>query len=214
MKRVLAVTCSTRYTGSHTRSLTSYFLNELSSKCGPLDVDELDLMSDPPSPMNELASAAMYLPPDQITEEMAEALAKSDELCLRLRTADAIVFAVPMYNFGMPSVFKCFIDNVVRSGVTFSVDPEHGYRGLLCGRPTLAILTMGSDFSADSPFVRHNHLTPHVESILEFLGLRDTSDIVEAQNTHHSDAAVSDQSLYSARKQLTAVVDRWLLTLP
>jgi FMN-dependent NADH-azoreductase len=45
-------------------------------------------------------------------EAERQALALSDALIEKLRTADFYVFAVPMYNFSIPSTFKAYIDQI------------------------------------------------------------------------------------------------------
>jgi FMN-dependent NADH-azoreductase len=47
-------------------------------------------------------------------------LALSDALIRELVTADIIVLADPMYNFGIPSTLNAWIDHVVRAGSTFT----------------------------------------------------------------------------------------------
>ena len=41
------------------------------------------------------------------------------QLIAELSAADVYVFGIPMYNFSVPGVFKSYIDQVVRAGVTF-----------------------------------------------------------------------------------------------
>ena len=49
----------------------------------------------------------------------ADALARSDALIDELVAADVVVIAAPMYNFGIPSALKAWIDHVARAGRTF-----------------------------------------------------------------------------------------------
>ncbi len=59
-------------------------------------------------------------------------MALDDALIAELKTADAIVLGVPMYNFGVPASLKNWIDAVSRAGVTFrysEMGPEGSSRG-------------------------------------------------------------------------------------
>ena len=73
----------------------------------------------------------MYTPAESRTPAQVEALKLSDELIGELQAADVYVFGVPMYNFSVPSVFKAYIDQVVRAGVTFN---PANYQGLLLNK--------------------------------------------------------------------------------
>src|SRR4051812_39115588 len=44
----------------------------------------------------------------------------SDELIEELLASDLLVIATPMWNFGIPSALKAWVDHVVRAGKTFS----------------------------------------------------------------------------------------------
>ncbi|MDH6147703.1 FMN-dependent NADH-azoreductase [Paraburkholderia sp. WSM4179] len=57
--------------------------------------------------------------------------ASSDALYARLLAAVALVFAMPMYNWSMPSAFKAFIDSITRTGVTYLHTEDGGIVGQL-----------------------------------------------------------------------------------
>jgi Acyl carrier protein phosphodiesterase len=51
----------------------------------------------------------------------------SDALIAELKAADIIVFAVPMYNFSVPSTLRAYFDHIARKGVTFRyTEPRSG----------------------------------------------------------------------------------------
>ena len=60
--------------------------------------------------------AAMATPADELTGAQRTAVALSDTLIAELEAADTIVFALPMYNFSIPSTLKAWIDHVARRG--------------------------------------------------------------------------------------------------
>ena len=47
------------------------------------------------------------------------------ELIAELFAHDVIVVSVPMYNFGIPSTLKAYIDNIVRVGTNFGLGRDH-----------------------------------------------------------------------------------------
>ena len=53
------------------------------------------------------------------------------EVTQRFIDADEYVFAVPMWNGGIPYKLKQYIDIITQPGLLFGFDPEAGYSGLL-----------------------------------------------------------------------------------
>ncbi|WP_198293033.1 NAD(P)H-dependent oxidoreductase [Methylobacterium sp. WSM2598] len=79
-------------------------------------------------------------------------LRESDVLAAELIAADLVVAGVPMYNFGIPSPLKAWIDNVVRVGPTFGFDrtrPGEPYWPMLEPGKRLVILTARGDHGDD-----------------------------------------------------------------
>src|SRR4051812_48499560 len=56
---------------------------------------------------------------DTRTPEQQAVVAFSDALINEVRAADLIVIGLPLYNFGVPSQLKAWIDHVARAGETF-----------------------------------------------------------------------------------------------
>jgi len=128
--KVLHIDASARVEGSHSRSLSSYFIDSLRQHGVSAAVDRLDLAAEPPKHFGVLETAAISIPKADHTPEMRAAIAPSDALVARVLAADAMVIGTPIYNFGMPSTLKAFFDHVSRNGVTCLAD-ETGMSGLL-----------------------------------------------------------------------------------
>ncbi len=93
-------------------------------------------------------------------------VARSDELIRELQQADELVIGAPMYNFGIPSQLKSWIDHVARAGVTFrytSAGPE----GLLDIARTTVISTRGGRYAGTEQDLQ----APYLRQVLGFLGL-------------------------------------------
>lgn len=108
--------------GSHTRRLSSRFVRRWQLLRPQDAVTYRDVASCPPRPVTGEWVHAAFTPPAQRAPWMRRALAESDALVDELVAADLIVIGVPMYNFGMPSTLKAWIDNIVRVGRTFGFD--------------------------------------------------------------------------------------------
>jgi NAD(P)H-dependent FMN reductase len=127
--RVLFVTASPRGE-SHSVDLAQAFLDTYCRALPDVEVDRLNTFTDLPSFGAQHVSAKMAViarepVPEAASHNWAEVLAVAD----RVRAADTLLFAVPMWNGGIPWSLKLFIDVVTQPGVAFSFDPSTGYTG-------------------------------------------------------------------------------------
>ena len=104
--KLLHVDASPKGATSCSRALSRHFVDRLRDGLGRLSVDHLDLATNPPQHVTEAFVSAAYTPSDLRTPEMCSALASSDALCARVLAADALLFAMPMHNWTMPSALK------------------------------------------------------------------------------------------------------------
>ena len=92
----------------------------------------------------------------------------SDALIDELKRADVLVLGLPMYNFGVPSTLKAYIDHIARAGATFKYT-EKGPVGLLTGKKAYVFATRGGLY-AGTPL---DTQTAYVRDMLRFLGIDD-----------------------------------------
>ena len=97
--------------------------------------------------------------------ETAAAAAVMDEFL----AADVIVIGAPMYNFGIPSQLKAWIDRVAVAGKTFRYTAE-GPQGLAGGKKVIVAATYGGMHPADSG---RNFVEPYLRQVFGFLGIDD-----------------------------------------
>jgi FMN-dependent NADH-azoreductase len=74
----------------------------------------------------------------------------------RFNAADIYLFAVPMWNAGVPWVLKHLIDTITQPSMCFGFDPSSGYQPLVKGRAIVvytsgvyqpgAAMSFGADF--------------------------------------------------------------------
>lgn len=97
--------------------------------------------------------------------EVAAAAAVMEEFL----AADVIVIGAPMYNFGIPSQLKAWIDRVAVAGKTFRYTAE-GPQGLAGGKQVIVAATYGGMHPADSG---RNFVEPYLRQVFGFLGIDD-----------------------------------------
>ncbi|MBM0107754.1 FMN-dependent NADH-azoreductase [Steroidobacter sp. S1-65] len=128
-----------------------------------------DLASDPVPHLTAERFQAFLSPPEARTLEQSAAAEYSDALIAELKAADTIVFAVPMYNFSVPSTLRAYFDHIARAGVTFSYTAS-GPEGLLKGKKAYVFITRGGIYpdAADTQ-------TPYLKQFLGFIGITDVT---------------------------------------
>lgn len=177
MAHLLHLDSSPRGERSHSRRLTREFV-EIWQQAHPDDtVTYRDIGRNPIPHVDEPAIAAAYTPPTQHTPELQVAIRLSDQLVDEFLAADYYVMGIPMYNFSVPSVFKAYIDQIVRPGRTFNYDPndlENPYKPLVHGK-TMFVITArgGSGFDPGQPYEAFNHQDPYLRTAFGFMGVTD-----------------------------------------
>jgi FMN-dependent NADH-azoreductase len=175
--RVLFVTASPREE-SHSVRLAEAFLDTYRSAVPDVEVDRLNTFTDLPSFDARLVSAKMAViarapVPEAASKKWAEVL----EVAARVQAADTLLFAVPMWNGGIPWSLKLFIDVVTQPGVAFSFDPSTGYTGLLAGRRAVVAYTSRVYAHGVPPAFGVDHQSTYFEWWLRYCGIDDIHEL-------------------------------------
>ena len=111
---------------------------------------------------------AFLAKPGERSVEQRAVVEYSDALIDELKRADVLVLGLPMYNFGVPSTLKAYIDHIARAGATFKYT-EKGPVGLLTGKKAYVFATRGGLY-AGTPL---DTQTAYLRDMLRFLGIDD-----------------------------------------
>ncbi|WP_232410976.1 FMN-dependent NADH-azoreductase [Methylophilus sp. 5] len=193
--------------------LSAYFVEQLKQQLTGLEVDYLDLSENTPPHISGDFAKATYTPADQRTVAMKETLAYSDQLCARVMMSDLLVFAMPMYNFSMPSSFKAFIDNLVRTNLTYTFNADGSTSGTLTRQKVIFITSRGADLRPGlSPWSHMDALTPALKAPFAFMGV-EAPWFVDAQPLQFSDQSAREAALNRAYADLNSVASTWATQL-
>ena len=206
--KIFHVDSSAKRERSNSRALSRQFIENLRAEGVEVEIDYLDVTVDTPPHVTEAFAIATYHAEHERTDAMRATLAPSDALCKRLLEADALVFAMPMYNWSMPSVFKAFIDSVTRPGITYKMDAEGNIVGQLNRQKVLFITTRGADLRPGNVFSSMDALTPALKAAFAFIGV-DAPEFVDAQPLQFSDQAARAEALKRAQADLSGVAAEW-----
>ncbi|MGY4395473.1 FMN-dependent NADH-azoreductase [Sphingomonas sp. UYAg733] len=173
--RLLYVEASPRSSGSASRRLGQAFVRRLEERDSGIHIDRLDLWNTDLPEFDGAVIAAKYakLAGRAMTTGESEAWSLIAAMVERVSSADRIVIATPMWNFGIPYKLKHWIDLITQPGFTFTFDPKTGYSPLLNPRPTLILLSSAGDYRSGASWNRPDLATPYLKAALSFIGLSD-----------------------------------------
>ena len=89
--------------------------------------------------------------------------------------ADTLVMGAPMYNFGIPSQLKAWIDRISIAGKTFRYTPEGRPEGLAGDKRVIIAISRGGFYEEGSAM---EHVETYLRGVLGFLGI--TPEFVHA----------------------------------
>jgi FMN-dependent NADH-azoreductase len=154
---------SIRTEGSHSRQIADIVQQEWRNAhpSDPVINREIGIE---PLPSNAWATSvfARYTAEEDRSPEQREAVALAATLADELAAADALLFAVPLYNFGVSQHFKTWVDLVV-------TDPRMSAAGdpVIAGRPAVLATVHGGAYGAGTPREGWDHATGWMRRILE-----------------------------------------------
>lgn len=171
MKKILHIISSPNGKNSFSTRLGNAIVEKLTATSPDSTVQVHDLTKHPFPHLEEATLAAFYTPVEQQTPESRQALKNSDEAIAQLKEADFIVIGAPLWNFGIPSVLKAWVDHIARAGVTFKYD-ETGAEGLIKGKKVYVAMASGGIYSS-GPYQAMDFVSSYLKGLLGFLGMTD-----------------------------------------
>jgi len=194
MKKILHIISSPKTESSHSLQLGRSIIERLQTVYPGSTVTENKLTDTAFPHLSQDQLTSIFTPEENRTAANKEALRRSDEVINQLLDADIIVIGAPMYNFGIPSSLKAWIDHIVRSGVTFRYD-EKGATGMLQDKQVFLAVTSGMLYS-EGPLQSLNFVTPHLKAVLGFVGITDITVVhAEGINLPHIKEAALEKAL-------------------
>jgi FMN-dependent NADH-azoreductase len=131
--------------------------------------------------------SANYTPRVSRTHRQNEILKLSSELITELTDADEYVIGMPMHNFGPPSIFKLWVDQIVTPSTLLE-------RPLAGKRATFAIAA-GRIYAPGSPDSNKNYLVPWLRTVFGSLGMNDMQFVI-ADGTKRVHSGELDRAIF------------------
>jgi len=167
--KLLHVDSSILGQGSVSRTLSAEIAAAQVALHPGLEVSYRDLAAVPLGHLSgaHLAAAQGAVPADAAIErDLVQGEAMLDEFL----AADIVVVGAPMYNFGVPSQLKAWIDRLAVAGKTFRYTAE-GPQGLAGGKKVIIASARGGFYGAGTPAAVWEHQESYLGSVFNFFGI-------------------------------------------
>ena len=169
---------SIRVEGSHSREIADVVEQEWRNAHPEEPIVRRHIGVEPiPAMAWATAVSAGRTPEESRSDEQRAALALAATLTDELVAADALLFAVPLYNFGVSQHFKAWVDTVI-------TDPRMaaGAEPILAGKPAVLVTVRGGSYGTGTPREGWDHATGWMKRILEDVWRLDLN-VVESEFT-------------------------------
>ncbi len=122
--------------------------------------------------------------------------------------ADVVVIGAPMYNFGVPSTLKAWIDRIAVAGKTFRYG-ANGAEGLAGGRKRVIIASSrGGFYSAGTAGAAADFQEAYLRQVFGFLGVTDIEFVraegVNISPEHKAQALAAAHAAIGANERIAA----------
>lgn len=175
MKRLLYVKASPRGERSRSGAIADRLLDGLREARPGLEVETLELFEADLPAFDREAIEGRYarLVGGPVEPEQALAWGRLEEWGAHFLSFDAWLFAVPMWNFGVPYRLKQYIDVLTHPGITFRNDLQGNVEGLAAGRTAIIVAAGAMPIEADGPLAHLDFQLTYLQAWLGFIGVSD-----------------------------------------
>lgn len=187
------------FTGqSVSRELSEHIVKQLQQQHPEAQLIYRDLVAQPINHLDAEILMAGNTEEDQRTERQQSELATTETLLSEVFAADLLVIGTPLYNFGIPTQLKAWVDRIAQAGRTFRYT-EQGPEGLLTGKRAIIASARGGIYS-EGAAAAMEHQESYIKTLLGFIGITDVS-IIRAEGLNMGDQLRSE-ALAGAHKEI------------
>ncbi|MCE0523304.1 MAG: NAD(P)H-dependent oxidoreductase [Methylacidiphilales bacterium] len=201
MAKLLHIEASPRGKRSASITVAQHFIDSYLAGHSGDTVETLDLWQAGLPEFDGATIDAKYaiLHGQKATPEQHQAWQTVVKIADHFKSADKYLFSLPMWNFGIPYKLKHFIDVLLQPGLTFSFSPETGYKGLVTGKPVVAVYARGGAYGAGTGMEAYDSQSSYLKQALGFIGFANIKEIF-VEPTLASPTS-KDEAVASAKRQ-------------
>lgn len=180
MTKIFYIKASPRRGESKSAAIADAWIAAFTAKNPDAEIDLLDLATEklPEFDGNKVGAKMAIITGQDHDGAQKTAWDEITAIAGRFISADIYLIAVPMWNGGIPYRLKQFIDIIHQPGLTFGLDPQKGYSGLLTGKKAVLVLTSGAYGPAmPSPAFGTDHHSTYLNAWLNQAGVEDIAEV-------------------------------------
>ena len=166
------------------------------------EVEYLDLVTQAPGHFTMDAMAPRTGQTDGLSDVQQRENAVSEQLVSQFLAADVVVVGAPLYNFGIPSQLKAWIDRIAQPGRTFRYTAT-GPEGLVKGKTVIVASARGGVYSTSDIGQSMEHQESYLQTVFGFFGVTDVR-FVRAEGIAMG-AEAKAQALDNAYREIQAL---------
>ncbi len=174
--KLLHIDASILGENSASRRVSAAVVERLTQASPGLGVTHRDLGA---APLGHLSgahlAAAQGVVPD--APALQQDIANSQSALADFLAADIVVIGAPMYNFGVPSQLKAWIDRILVAGQTFRYSAA-GPEGLAGAKRVIVALSRGNFYGPGAPAAAFEHVETYLRTVFGFIGVTKLEFIV------------------------------------
>lgn len=165
---------SIRVEGSHSREIADIVEREWLAAKPESAVIRRSVGTEPiPSTSWGTAAFAGYTPEHHRTPDQRAAVRLATTLADELLAADAFLFAVPLYNYGVSQHFKSWVDMIITDPRFNPAEPP-----AIAGKPAILVTVHGGYYAEGTPRQDWDHATAWIQRILADVWSLDLNTVV------------------------------------
>jgi FMN-dependent NADH-azoreductase len=171
--QILRIDTATTGDNSVSRELTDAIAAHFRAKYPDATWVEHDFATNPLPHLDRAKTGAIRQPQDTHDDAMKAAFAGERAVFDEFIASDLVIIGAPMYNFGIPSSLKAWIDRLGVPGHSFGYS-EKGPVGLAGGRRVIVASSRGGQYELGGAA---EHQETYLRDFFGFIGIRDVEFI-------------------------------------
>ncbi|UKB78806.1 FMN-dependent NADH-azoreductase [Chryseobacterium sp. MEBOG07] len=151
MKNILHIIASARGSLSYSKGLSSAIVDKLLQQNSNHQITVRNLVKDAPPYADEESIYEFYKDPGLYDEKSKLLLLYANTIVDEVREADIIVIGTPMFNLGISTPLKAWLDQLIRAGVTYVFNEQWNRVGQFKDKKVYLAVASGGRSTEDAP---------------------------------------------------------------
>ncbi|MBB6332855.1 FMN-dependent NADH-azoreductase [Chryseobacterium sediminis] len=170
MKNILHIISSARGELSYSNKLSAFILEKLLQQGNINKITVRNLVKETPPHADEMSIHEFYKHPGLYDEQSQQLLSYANTIVEEVREADIIVIGTPVFNLGISTPLKAWLDQLIRVGITYIFDEHWNRVGQFKGKKVYLSIASGGRNTEGTP----DYISDYLKDVLRsYTGITD-----------------------------------------